>query len=189
MILLSTKVTCGQLKRIRTCWIVSGEGSRTDNRAEDSAPHSLRQHNPTATQAGVSAAAKWVHIDMPHTPVSNPSCGNLHKCHLLAKINNLPPPHPTHPSRHLIGKTQPGGICWAWNWFAGYFRCELRLYLFLRGCWRWESPTRWPNTVTRDSDHVLSRSGSGLWDRPTRDRTVAAEKQHLNLLCGASDSP
>lgn len=40
-----------------------------------------------------------------HTlPVSNPSWGNLHKCHLLAKINNLAPLF-MHPSRHLIGKT------------------------------------------------------------------------------------
>lgn len=60
------------------------EGSRTENVSEDSAPHSPRRSTSTR-----------------RTPRSaiHPA-GNLHKCHLLAKINNLhtptPPPPPTN---------------------------------------------------------------------------------------------
>lgn len=133
-----------------------------------------------------------VHIDTPHTPVSNPSCGNLHKCHLLAKINNLPPP-PPHPSRHLIGKTQPGGICWAWNWFAGYFHCKLLLFFlcfiyFCDGCWRWES-RRGDRKQSRGIQIIYSEDaalGSGKDQRSTEQLAAAAneppENQHLDLL-------
>lgn len=71
MILLSTEIICRQFKRIRTCWVISEEGSRTDNIPEDSAPHSRRQHNPTATLAGVSAAAEWM-WKRPHRHATHP---------------------------------------------------------------------------------------------------------------------
>lgn len=40
--------------------------------------------------------------------------GHLHKCHLPAKYTthlSLDPSPQLHPSKRLIGKTQPGGIC------------------------------------------------------------------------------
>lgn len=74
--------------------------------------------------------------DAAHTSVSNPSWRNLHKCHLLAKVNKSPL-SPLTPSTHLIGRAQPGGICWAWNWFTGYFHGKmLFLFCFFSFWWR-----------------------------------------------------
>lgn len=74
---------------------------------------------------------KNVGLGAAHISVSNPSWMNLHKCHLLAKVNKSPPQ--LAPSTHLIGKTQPGGICWPWNWFTGYFHGKMHVFFSFWG--------------------------------------------------------